>query len=208
MHDVVAYHSDTSSVQRLHARRPRERGTAPREDDAEWEAVGRCEGREARRPSLCAWARLEPGDQPLPIDRGGGGDVLHVRFRHPPIPRAAEPKGAPPLRQRPFNTRPTFLERLARVRVASGPRCLQRLLLLPRMQREMTGHSFRPRTPGALCTRPAVLASKLHRALGTPVVGDLRGPRTRPLPLRTDPLGVLPVDRTLLQAIGPLHGEC
>src|SRR5262249_17950364 len=126
-------------------------------------------------------------------------------LRHPPISRAAEPKGAHTLRQRPFNTRPTFIEHLARVRVESGPRGFQRLILLPRMQIEMTGHGFRSRTPGALCTRPAVLASKLHRDLGTPVVGDLRGPRTRNLPLRADHLGVLPVDRKLFQAIGPLH---
>src|SRR5919202_69360 len=72
------------------------------------------------------------------------------------------------------------------------------------MQREMPGHGLRPRTPGALCTRPAVLASNRHRDLGTPGVRDLRGPRTRPLPLRTAPPGVLPVDGKRRQALGPL----
>jgi hypothetical protein len=76
MHDLVVYNSDTSSVQRLRARWPRGRGAAQRDDNSEREAVGRREGREAGSPSLCAWARIEPGDEPLQIDRGGSGHML------------------------------------------------------------------------------------------------------------------------------------
>src|ERR671933_2707259 len=104
MHDVAVYNSDTSPVQRPRARWPRgaaqrDDASEQRDDDSEWEAVGRREGREAGSPGLCSWARIAPGDEPLQIDRGRGGDVLQVGFRHPPIPRAAEPKGAHALRQ-------------------------------------------------------------------------------------------------------------
>ena len=81
-HDLVVYHSNTSSVQRRRARRPRGRGAAQKDDASEWEAVGRRAGRDAGSPGLGSWARIAPGDEPLQSDRGRGGDVLHVGFGH------------------------------------------------------------------------------------------------------------------------------
>src|SRR6267378_245954 len=50
-------------------------------------------------------ALVEPRDNTVDIDGSGGRDVLQVRFRETPIPRAAEPKRAYPLGERAFDPR-------------------------------------------------------------------------------------------------------
>ena len=51
------------------------------------------------------WAPVEPRDNAVDIDGGRGRDVLQMRFRETPIPRAAEPKRAYPLGERAFDPR-------------------------------------------------------------------------------------------------------
>jgi len=59
---------------------------------------------EAGGPRLGPWALVEPCHDPIHIDRRGSRDVLQVRFRQAPIPRAPQPKRAHALRERPFDT--------------------------------------------------------------------------------------------------------
>ena len=61
------------------------------------ERVGRGEGGETGGARLRPWALVEPRDNAVDIDGGSGRDVLQVRFRETPIPRAAEPESAYPL---------------------------------------------------------------------------------------------------------------
>src|SRR5918992_2141010 len=63
----------------------------------------------ASRASLCPWALVEPGHNPLHIHRGGGGDVLEVGFREPPIPGVPQPKAAYALGERPFDAGAPFI---------------------------------------------------------------------------------------------------
>ena len=63
------------------------------------------EGSETGGARLRPGALVEPRDNTVEIDGRGGRDVLHVRFREPPIPRAAEPKRAYPLGERAFAAR-------------------------------------------------------------------------------------------------------
>src|SRR5437899_12788368 len=64
------------------------------------------EGGETGGARLRPWALVEPRDNAVDIDGGGGRDVLQVGLRHAPIPCPSQPKGAHPLGERPFNTRP------------------------------------------------------------------------------------------------------
>src|SRR2546425_6825845 len=69
------------------------------------ERVGRREGGETGGARLRPWALVEPRDNAVDIDGGSGRDVLQVRFRETPIPRAAEPESAYPLGECAFDTR-------------------------------------------------------------------------------------------------------
>ena len=69
------------------------------------ECVGRREGGETGGARLRPRALVDPRDNAVDIDGRGSRDVLHVRFRESPIPRAAEPKRADPLGERAFDTR-------------------------------------------------------------------------------------------------------
>src|SRR5262249_43964896 len=108
-------------------------------------------------------ALVEPRDNAVDIDGRGGRDVLQVRFRETPIPRAAEPESAYPLGKCAFDTRPARILSLAlvtRIRSVSG---VQRLVLRPRVEFDGTGlRRLRMRTARALCTRPAVLRAEAH----------------------------------------------
>ena len=63
------------------------------------------EGGETGSARLRLGALVDPRDNPVDINGRGGRDVLHVRFREPPIPRAAEPESTNSLRERPFDPR-------------------------------------------------------------------------------------------------------
>jgi len=61
------------------------------------------EGGETGGARLRPGAPVEPRDNTVEIDGRGGRDVLQMRFREPPIPRAAEPKRTHPLGERAFD---------------------------------------------------------------------------------------------------------
>jgi hypothetical protein len=61
------------------------------------------EGGETGGARLRPGAPVEPRDNTVEIDGRGGRDVLQMRFREPPIPRAAEPKRTHPLGARAFD---------------------------------------------------------------------------------------------------------
>src|SRR4029434_2985503 len=61
------------------------------------------EGGETGGARLRPGALVQPRDNTVEIDGRGGRDVLQMRFREPPIPRAAEPKRTHPLGERAFD---------------------------------------------------------------------------------------------------------
>jgi len=89
------------------------------------------EGGETGGARLRPRALVEPRDHPVNIDRSGSRDVLHMCFRQTPIPRAAEPKRADPLRERAFAPRAAPVLPLALVTRLPGLGGLQRLVLRP-----------------------------------------------------------------------------
>src|SRR5713101_9311244 len=70
------------------------------------ERIGRSEGGETGGARLRPWALVEPRHNAVDIDGGGGRDVLQVGLRHAPISGPSQPKGADPLRERPFDAGP------------------------------------------------------------------------------------------------------
>src|SRR5215470_8463271 len=85
------------------------------------ERVGRRERGETGGARLRPWALVKPRDNTVDIDGGGGRDVLHVGLRHAPIPGPAQPKGAHPLRERPFDAGALRILRLALRTGIPGP---------------------------------------------------------------------------------------
>src|SRR5215471_12806798 len=71
------------------------------------------EGGETGGARLRSWALIEPCHNPIDIDRGGDGDVLHVGLRQAPISGPAQAKGTDSLGERPFDPRPPLVELLA-----------------------------------------------------------------------------------------------
>jgi hypothetical protein len=61
------------------------------------------EGGETGGARLRPGALVQPRDNTVNIDGRGGRNVLQVRFREPPIPRAAEPTSAYSLGERAFD---------------------------------------------------------------------------------------------------------
>src|SRR5918999_5147180 len=50
------------------------------------------------------WPLIEPGSQPLEVNRRGSGQMLQMRLGQTTIASAAQPKAPYPLRNRPFYT--------------------------------------------------------------------------------------------------------
>ena len=94
--------------------------------------------RKARGPGRGPWTFLQPGDNPIDIDRGGGGHVLYVCFLQAPIPRAPQAKGAYPLGQGAFDSRTAFIALRAFVTAIPSAGRLERLVLRVRRQPETT----------------------------------------------------------------------
>src|SRR5438876_1147271 len=169
------------------------------------ERVGRREGGETGGARLRPWALVEPRDNAVDIDGGGGRDVLQVRFRETPIPRAAEPESADPLGERAFDTRAARVLPLALVTRIPGLGGLQGLVLRPRVEFEGAGlRRLRVRTARALRTRPAVLRAETHLDKGMVRGADALRPAHRCFALRTVHLLLLPVDDKLVETIGAL----
>ncbi len=74
---------------------------------------GRSQGGATGGARLRPWARVEPRDNAVDIDGGGGRNVLQVGLCHAPIPGPAQAKGAHPLGERPFDAGPPLLALLA-----------------------------------------------------------------------------------------------
>ena len=91
-----------------------------------WRESGETGGARLRPRAL-----VEPRDNTVEIDGRGGGDVLQVRFREPPIPRAAEPKRADPLGERAFDPCAAPVLPLALVTRIPGLGGVHRLVLRP-----------------------------------------------------------------------------
>ena len=92
------------------------------------ECVGRNEGGETGDARLRPWALVEPSDNTVDIDGGGGRDVLPVGLRQAPIPGPSQAKGADPLGERPFDAGPPLIELLALLAGIPGLRRFQRLV--------------------------------------------------------------------------------
>src|SRR4030095_14098319 len=89
--------------------------------------------------------------------------VLQVRFRESPIPRAAEPKRADPLRERALDPRTASVLPLALVTRIPGLGGLQGLGLRSGMECEGARlRRLRMRTYRPLGTGPAVLRTEAH----------------------------------------------
>jgi hypothetical protein len=73
------------------------------------QVVHRGQCRKPRGPRRGPWTFLQPGDNPIDIDRGGNGYVLYVRFLSTPIARPAEAEGPHALQQGPFDPRATLV---------------------------------------------------------------------------------------------------
>ena len=95
------------------------------------------EGRDRSQCGEAGGARLrpralvEPRDNPIYIDRGGGRDVLQVCFRQASIPRTAEPKSAYALGERAFDPRAAPVLPLAFFTRIPGLGGVQGLVLRP-----------------------------------------------------------------------------
>ena len=98
------------------------------------ERVGRREGGETGGARLRPWALVEPRDNAVDIDGGSGRDVLQVRFRETPIPRAAEPESAYPLGECAFDTSALLRALDALLTGIPSPGRCQCLVLLLRRQ--------------------------------------------------------------------------
>ena len=90
----------------------------------------RREGGKAGGARLGSWALVQPCDNPVYIDHGGNGHVLHMGLGQAPIPRAPQPKRTHPLGERAFDARALRLLRLALRTGIPGPGRCQCLVLL------------------------------------------------------------------------------
>src|SRR5215831_5080719 len=94
------------------------------------ERIGRREGGETGDARLRPWALVEPRDNAVDIDGGGGRNVLQVGLRHTPIPDPAQAKGADPLGECPFDAGPLLIQLLALCTGIPHPSGFQRLVLV------------------------------------------------------------------------------
>jgi len=89
------------------------------------------EGGEPGGARLRPGALVDPRDNAVDIDGSGSRNVLQVRFRESPIPRAAEPKRAAPLGERALDPRAASVLPLALVTRIPGLGGVHRLVLRP-----------------------------------------------------------------------------
>ena len=122
----------------------------PRLDCPRSQAQERQSGRSASGP----WALVEPRDNAVDIDGGGDRDVLQVGLRHAPIPGPSQPKGAHPLRERPFDAGPPLIELLALLTGIPGLRRCERLVLVLGRQPQPSARVLGTGTGGPHGTRP------------------------------------------------------
>src|SRR4029077_16666580 len=150
------------------------------------------------------WALVEPCHNPVHIDSGGDRDVLHVGLRHAPIPGPTQPKGAHPLRERPFDAGALRILRLALRTGIPGPGVGHRLRLSARRKPQPAAPVFGTGARGADRARRTRLGGKLHNDRATALATSVLPPRRRQVPLGTAHLVLVPVDHKLLGAVRAL----
>src|SRR2546427_3480686 len=143
------------------------------------ERVGRREGGETGDARLRPWALVKPRDNAVDIDGGGGRDVLQVSLRHAPIPSPAQPKGAHPLRERPFDAGPPLIELLALLARRPGLRRLQRLVLVLGRQPQPSARVLGTGTVGPHGTPPTRVFVEFHNDGATALPAAVLPPRSR-----------------------------
>src|SRR5262249_42605501 len=147
--------------------------------------------------------------------RGGGRDVLQMRFRQAPIPGPSEAKGTDTLRQRPFDAGPSCIELLPLRAGRPGLRRLQRLVLVLGRQPPPPAGVLGTGTAGAHGTRPTRVLVECHNDGATALATPMLPPRHRQVALGAAHLLLVPVHRKLLQGVRaldlrlpPLAGAC
>src|SRR6266446_7349284 len=94
------------------------------------ERIGRREGGETGGARLRSGALVEPRDNAVDIDGGGGRDVLHVGLGQAPISRAPQPKRPHALGERAFDASALLIALDALLTAIPGPGRCQGLVLL------------------------------------------------------------------------------
>src|SRR3954447_10236100 len=152
------------------------------------------EGAKTRGAGGGAWARADPGGEPLEVDRGRGGHVLQMGFGQPAIAAAAQPEGAHPLREGALDPGTPRVAAPALLRRELTPGGLERLVLGPRLQLQVPGLVLAARARGPRRAGAAVGPAEPHRDVGCAGLVGLGAPGRGQPPLRAaDPL-LVPVD--------------
>src|SRR5438132_4018897 len=141
--------------------------------------VRRRKSGKAGDPCHGPWARVEPRDNAVNIDRSGDRDVLQVGLRHAPIAGPSQPKGADSLRERPFDAGPPLRELVALLAGGPGLRRFQRLVLVLGRQPQPSARVLGTGTAGPDGTRPTRVLVKRHNDGATALSTPLLPPRHR-----------------------------
>src|SRR6266436_8611816 len=166
--------------------------------------VRRRKSGKAGDPCHGPWARVEPRDNAVDIDRGGDRDVLQVGLRHAPIPGPAQAKGAHPLRERPCDAGALPILRLALRTGIPGPGVGHGLRLSARRKPQPAAPVFGTGARGADRARRTRLCGTLPNDRATALATSVLPPRRRQVPLGTAHLVLVPVDHTRLGAVRAL----
>src|SRR5262249_41409022 len=169
------------------------------------ERVGRREGGEPGGARLRPWALVEPRDNAVDIDGRGGRDVLQVRFRETPIPRAAEPKSADPLGERAFDSGPLLIKLLTLRAGIPGLRRLQRFVLVLGRQSQPSACVFGTGTARPHGTCPTRVLVKFYNDGATALPTPMLPPRHRQVALGAAHLLLVPVDGKLINGVRSIH---
>src|ERR1051326_5715824 len=162
-------------------------------------SVGRSQSGETGGARRGPWARVEPRDNAVNIDRGGNRHVLHVGLRHAPIPDPAQAKGADPLGEGPFDAGPPLIELLAFLTRRPGLRRLQRLGLVVGRQPQAPPSVLIPGTAGPYGTRPTRVLVEFDHDGATAMPTSMLPPRDRRVALGAAHLLLVPVHLEVLE---------
>src|SRR2546429_3351394 len=141
--------------------------------------VRRRKSGKAGDPCHGPWALVEPRDNAVDIDRGGGRDVLQVGLRHAPVSGPSQPKGAHPLRERPLDAGPPLIQLLALLAGRPGLRRFQRLVLVLGRQPQPPAGVLGTGTAGPYGTRPTRVFVECHNDGATALPAAVLPPRGR-----------------------------
>jgi hypothetical protein len=165
----------------------------------------RRECRKARGPRRGPWPLLQPSDNAIDIDRGGGGHVLDVCFLQAPITGAPQAKGAYPLGQCAFDSRTAFIALRAFVTGIPGAGRLKRLVLRVRRQSETTALLLRLSAEQARGTGTALLRAEGDDDIGMAITRHQLMPTVRGGALGAHHGLVLPIHGEVLDRLGAFY---